>query len=306
MLWLNCGVSGRHATARVENLEGIGCWQCVMYVPELDSFAIGGCVTQEEKQVVCFMGNMVKTRTEREATLHGIEEGLQFFIEELYVDEEELTVCVGNKNLVQWIVGVKGTHGYRETDSTAVVTTEETAVQEVNETDKVEEEGGEQMESADGNTANATADETTISEKNEVLKVEVEDGEPKELADGTIVPNLYHASKECQLPETPVDMSEFNIQHDESLDSVVNDQVEGSTNDPGESQGMSDVQQNNQEEANEDNKQERVQAEGSVERVSSIQPDMLGDSDKRDKADTSVLHAMAVEENDASIQAFTC
>ncbi|MED6127407.1 hypothetical protein PIB30_087874 [Stylosanthes scabra] len=105
--------TGQHATARVESLEGIGWWQCVMYVPELDSFAIGGCVTQEEKQVVCFMGNMVKTRTEGEATMHGIEEGLQFCIEELYVDDEELTLCIGNKNLVQWIVGVKGTHGYR-------------------------------------------------------------------------------------------------------------------------------------------------------------------------------------------------
>ncbi|MED6135426.1 hypothetical protein PIB30_046315, partial [Stylosanthes scabra] len=259
------------------------------------------------------------TDEKKEATVAEKKEGFEDDNAAVVTTEEES----GEKKET---TGAEKTEGL-ETDSTTFVTTEETAVKEVSETDKVEEEGGEQTESADENTANATADETTISEKNEVLKVEVEDGEPKELADGTIVQNLYHGSEERQLPEMPVDMSEFNIQHDESLDSVVSnqenetaevrtaesslsmqpmpvnlgeDQVEGSTNDPGESQGMSDVQQNNQEEANEDNKEERVQAEGSVERVSSIQPDISGDSDKRDKADTSVLYAMAVEENDAS------
>ncbi|XP_057732693.1 golgin candidate 5-like isoform X2 [Arachis stenosperma] len=216
-----------------------------------------------------------------------------------------------------------------ENDSTAVVNTEETDVQEVNEAEKVEEEGGEQMESADENTTHATADETTVLEKNEVLKVEVEDGEQKELADGTTIQNLDHGSEEHQLPEMPVDLSELNIQHAKSLDPdpvVINqeneiaearttesllsmqpmpvnlgeDQVEGSMSDPGESQGLSDVQQKNQMEANEESKEERVQAEESVERVSSIQPEISGDSDKKDKADTSVPHAMAVEEDDAA------
>ncbi|CAL0308756.1 unnamed protein product [Lupinus luteus] len=174
------------------------------------------------------------------------------------------------------------------------------------------------------NTAQSTSEESTVSEENEVVKVEA-DPEKTVSADGTGTKNLDHGKTEDHLPEMPVELSESNIQKAESLDPVVThpendtaevenssplsmqstpvdimeDHVERSTSDPAESHAISDVQETFQVETDEESKdKERMQAQESFERVSSIQPKISAESDKRDEADTSVLHSTATEETE--------
>ncbi|XP_019425040.1 PREDICTED: golgin candidate 5-like isoform X2 [Lupinus angustifolius] len=180
------------------------------------------------------------------------------------------------------------------------------------------------------NTAQSTTEESTVSEENEVVKVEA-DPEKTVSADETGTKNLDHGKAEDHLPEMPVELSESNIQKAKSLDSVVThpenetaevetssplsmqskpvditeDQVERSTSDPAESHAISDVQETFQVETDEESKdKERMQSQESIERVSSIQPKTSGESEKKNEADTSVLHSTATEETESVDQPY--
>lgn len=199
-------------------------------------------------------------------------------------------------------------------------------------------------------TVHVEAEETTIQEENKVHKDE-EDGEHTESADETTTQNLDHGKDEHQLPETPVELPESPIEKFESSDSVDSPQekeitevgtlespvmmqpmssnlgdneVEGSTSELGESHGISDVHENIEVETKEESdEEERVQAEESVERISSVQPEesgdtekrdverissvqpeASGDTEKRDETDTSVLHSEASEETESVDQSY--
>ncbi|KAK7325165.1 hypothetical protein VNO77_29300 [Canavalia gladiata] len=192
-----------------------------------------------------------------------------------------------------------------------------------------EAEGKETLET--DNTVHIEADENTVQEENKVLKVE-EDSEHTESPDETIAHNLDYGKEEHQLLEKPVELSEPPIQKLESLDSVDHSQekeiaevetsgspvsmqpmpsslgdnaVDFVTSEPGEPHGISDGPENFQLETKEESKEEeRMQAEESIERISSVQPEALDDSEKRDDTDTSVLHSVASEETNNIDQSY--
>ncbi|XP_045805181.1 golgin candidate 5 isoform X2 [Trifolium pratense] len=179
---------------------------------------------------------------------------------------------------------------------------------------------------------NVEAEETTIQEDNKVHEAE-EDGEHAESADGTTAQDLEHGKDEHELPEMPVELPESPIQKSENSDSISSPQekeiagvgalespvmllptvsnlgdyvVEGSNSELGESHGTSDVHETVEVETEEESKEEeRVQAEESVERISSVRPDEASDNtEKRDDADTSVLHSVASVESNSINQLF--
>ncbi|XP_027340287.1 golgin candidate 5 isoform X2 [Abrus precatorius] len=190
-------------------------------------------------------------------------------------------------------------------------------------------EGKEALET--DNAVQMEAEETTVREENKVLKVE-EDGERTESADETIAQNLQDG-KEHQLLEMRVELSESPMQKHDSLDSVdhpreaetaeveasgspvlvqpmishIEDNlVEGVTSEPGEVHGINDGHESFQVTTKEESKEEeeRMQDEESAKRISSVQPEASGDSEKRDDTDTSVLYSVASEETNRIDQSY--
>lgn len=189
-------------------------------------------------------------------------------------------------------------------------------------------EGNKTLETDD--KVHMEAEETTGQEENKVIKEE--DGEHTESADGTIAQNLDHGKEENHLLGLPVELPESPVEKFESSDSVdhpkekeVADEetsgsrvsmqlmpsnlednvVESVTSESGESHGISDRPENSQVETKEESKEEeRVQAEESVMRISSVQPEASGDSEKRDDTNTSVLHSVASEETNNNDQSY--
>ncbi|GAU10985.1 hypothetical protein TSUD_112780 [Trifolium subterraneum] len=179
---------------------------------------------------------------------------------------------------------------------------------------------------------NVEAEKTTIQEENKVHEAE-EDGEHAESADGTTVQDLEHGKAEHELPEMPVELPESLIQKSENSNSISSPQekeiagvgalespvmllptvsnlgdyvVESSNSELDESQGTSNVHETVEVETEEESKEEeRVQAEESVERISSVRPDEASDNtEKRDDTDTSVLHSVASVESNSINQLF--
>ncbi|KAK7402292.1 hypothetical protein VNO78_14445 [Psophocarpus tetragonolobus] len=178
------------------------------------------------------------------------------------------------------------------------------------------------------NEGHVEAEATTSLEENKVLNEEV-DGEHTESADGTMVQNLDHGKEENHLLELPVELPESPVEKLESSDSVehpqekeiadegtsgspVSTQVvlsnladnvdERVTSEPGESNGISDGHENSQVETKEGSKEDYEQAEESVKRISSDQPEASGDSENGDDTNTSVLQAVASEESNKTDQ----
>ncbi|KAK7271924.1 hypothetical protein RJT34_28198 [Clitoria ternatea] len=173
-------------------------------------------------------------------------------------------------------------------------------------------------------TVQMEAEKTAVQEENKVPKVE-EDHEHTESADETIAQNSNHGKEENQLLELSVDLSESPVQKFESSDLVDHPEgketdevgtsgspvlmqpmpsnlgdniVEGVTSEPGESHGVSDGQGHFQVETKEESREESVQAEESLERIFSVQPESI-DGEKRDDTDTSVRHSVASEETNS-------
>ncbi|KAH1219400.1 Golgin candidate 5 [Glycine max] len=179
------------------------------------------------------------------------------------------------------------------------------------------------------NTVHMEAEENTTKEENKVLKEE-EDGEHTESVDGTVAQNLDHGKEENHLLELPVELPESPVEKFESSDSVEHSQekeiadpgtsgspvsvqfmpsnlgdnvVEGITRESDESHDISDGHENSQVETKEESKEEeRVQAEESEKRISSVQPKASTDSEKGDDTDTSVLQSVASEETNNTDQ----
>ncbi|KAE9585875.1 putative TATA element modulatory factor 1 TATA binding, TATA element modulatory factor 1 DNA binding [Lupinus albus] len=177
------------------------------------------------------------------------------------------------------------------------------------------------------NAVDVETEENTLQEENKVLKV-VEDSEHTESVDGRIADSLDHGKEEHPLPEMPIELPESPIQMFENSDSVDSPQeneifdagtpgspvlmqfkpsnvmdelVEGSTSEPGESHGISDVHDNLQVDTKEERKEEeRVETEDSLERVSSVQDEASSDSKKRDETNDSV----ATEETNSNDQSY--
>ncbi|CAL0332388.1 unnamed protein product [Lupinus luteus] len=178
------------------------------------------------------------------------------------------------------------------------------------------------------NAVYVETEENTLQEENKVLKVE-EDSEHTESVDGRTADSLDHGKEEHPLPEMPIELPEPPIQKFENSDSVDSPQeneifdagtsgspvlmqskpsnvmdelIEGSTSEPGESHGISDVHDNLQVDTKEERKEEeRVETEDSLERVSSVQHEASGDSEKRDETNDSV----ATEETNSNDQSYS-
>lgn len=191
------------------------------------------------------------------------------------------------------------------------------------------QEGKEGLETDD--TVQTETEEITTQDENKVLKVE-EDGEQTESADGSTAQNLDHGKEEHNLQEVPVELPEPPVQKFESSDSVDSPQekevaevgtsesplsmqpkpsnmgdnvAEDSNNEPGESPVISDLHENVQVETKEENEEEeRVQAEESLEGVSSVQPEASDDSERRDLINMSVLHSAATEDTNSIDQSY--
>ncbi|XP_020226219.1 golgin candidate 5 [Cajanus cajan] len=181
------------------------------------------------------------------------------------------------------------------------------------------------------NEVHMEAEQTTAQDENKVLKEE-EDGEHTVSADGTIAQNLDHGKEEHHLLEMPVELPESPVEKIESSDSVDHPQekeiaeegvsgspvsmdllpsnlsenlVEGVTSESGESHGISDGHENSQVETEgESKKEERMQAEGSVKSISSVQPEASDDTEKRDDVNTYILHSVASEETNNIDQSY--
>lgn len=181
------------------------------------------------------------------------------------------------------------------------------------------------------NEVHMEAEQTTAQDENKVLKEE-EDGEHTVSADGTIAQNLDHGKEEHHLLEMPVELPESPVEKIESSDSVDHPQekeiaeegvsgspvsmdllpsnpsenvVEGVTSKSGESHGISDGHENSQVETEGESKEEeRMQAEGSVKSISSVQPEASDDTEKRDDVNTYILHSVASEETNNIDQSY--
>ncbi|KAK7261807.1 hypothetical protein RIF29_28127 [Crotalaria pallida] len=190
-------------------------------------------------------------------------------------------------------------------------------------------EGKEGLEA--DNIVHAETEETTVQEEDKVLKVE-EENEHTESVDGTTAESLDHGKQENPLSEMPVELPESPIQKFENSDSVDSPQekevadvgtsessvlmratpsnvmdelVEGSTSEPSESHGISDVHDNLQVITKEESiEEEKVEAEESAERFSSVQSEASGDSEKRDDTNDSVLGSVAIEETNSIDQSY--
>ncbi|MED6218078.1 hypothetical protein PIB30_023613 [Stylosanthes scabra] len=66
---------------------------------------VGGFLMLQDDTVACQMGEEVDEKTKLEATIRGLEEVVQFLIEEVEIREEEITIVVKNKEIVEWIKG---------------------------------------------------------------------------------------------------------------------------------------------------------------------------------------------------------
>ncbi|KAH1207459.1 Golgin candidate 5 [Glycine max] len=187
-------------------------------------------------------------------------------------------------------------------------------------------EGNDTLET--DNTMHMEPEENTTKEENKVVKEE--DGEHTESADGTVAQNLDHGKEENHLLELPVELPESPVEKLESSDSVEHSQekeiadpgssgslvsvqfmpsnlgdnvVEGVTTESGESHDISDGHENSQVETKEESKEEeRVQAEQSEKRNSSVQPEASSDSENRDDTDTSILQSVTSEETNNTDQ----
>ncbi|BAT91611.1 Golgin candidate 5 [Vigna angularis] len=189
------------------------------------------------------------------------------------------------------------------------------------------DEGNKALET--DNEVHVGDEEITAQEENKMLKKE-EDGEHTEsAADETIEQNLDHGKEEHHSLEMPVELTESSVEKIESSDAIDHSQEkeitneggfespvsmqltplspadnvdEAVTSESGESHGISDGNENSQAETQEESKEERVQADESVKRVSSAQHEASSEGEKRDDTDTSVLQSVASDEASNSDQ----
>ncbi|CAK8535806.1 unnamed protein product [Lathyrus sativus] len=258
--------------------------------------------------VLAFMGN--KSEEDSEETSENVESSRQ---------DSEPETSMEKPESVDHIPVAEGKEA-SDTDKRDNVEAEETTIKR----DNVE------AEETTIKRDNVEADETTIPEENKVHEAE-EDGEHVESADGTTVQVLNHGKDEHQLPEMLIELPESPIPKSENSDSISNPQekeidevgtlessvmmqpmvsnrgddvVEGGTSDPGESHATSGVHGTIEVETEEESKEEMVQAEESVERISSVQPEASDSNEQRDDTYTSVLHSVPSEETNSTNQSF--
>ncbi|MED6181258.1 hypothetical protein PIB30_017833 [Stylosanthes scabra] len=71
-------------------------WLCVIWKEELNRFIVGGYLSRPNKEVICYMDELVEASNEKEARVEGIELGVQFCLEEAHMKEEKLKVMVND------------------------------------------------------------------------------------------------------------------------------------------------------------------------------------------------------------------
>nr|KYP54231.1 hypothetical protein KK1_000407 [Cajanus cajan] len=163
----------------------------------------------------------------------------------------------------------------------------EETTEEMSEKDESSQHDSETLET--DNEVHMEAEQTTAQDENKVLKEEEDDSvdhpQEKEIAEEGV-------------SGSPVSMDLLPSNLSENL-------VEGVTSESGESHGISDGHENSQVETEgESKKEERMQAEGSVKSISSVQPEASDDTEKRDDVNTYILHSVASEETNNIDQSY--
>ncbi|MED6116681.1 hypothetical protein PIB30_102494, partial [Stylosanthes scabra] len=67
-------------------------WVCGAVALGEEAFWVGGYLEDKNNIMRCWMGNLVQTKSETQAYLMGVEEAVQFLLEEVNATEDEVTL----------------------------------------------------------------------------------------------------------------------------------------------------------------------------------------------------------------------
>ncbi|MED6144479.1 hypothetical protein PIB30_015904, partial [Stylosanthes scabra] len=84
-------------------------WECCAFIPESGNYSVGGYLTNSENKIKCWMGSIVEAKSEGEAYLIGLEDALQFLLEEINATHEEFTIIGYHKDILLWLKGETNT-----------------------------------------------------------------------------------------------------------------------------------------------------------------------------------------------------
>ncbi|MED6182377.1 hypothetical protein PIB30_027874 [Stylosanthes scabra] len=80
-------------------------WQCCAPKAVANMYIVGGYYTNVRGEVTCWMGEEIIANSDREAYLIGLENGVQFLLEEMNMQNENIILVSNRKDLVDWIKG---------------------------------------------------------------------------------------------------------------------------------------------------------------------------------------------------------
>ncbi|MED6199466.1 hypothetical protein PIB30_076186 [Stylosanthes scabra] len=81
-------------------------WQCSYYKAEDDKYIIG----DEGGMVKCWMGEEVRGGTHGEAYLQDLESVIQFLLDDMNVESENINLVSNRKDIIDWIHGIEDTN----------------------------------------------------------------------------------------------------------------------------------------------------------------------------------------------------
>ncbi|MED6181678.1 hypothetical protein PIB30_021608 [Stylosanthes scabra] len=98
----------RRGARRIEE-EKPSWWQCIVHKAREDVFVSGGYYTDEMGHIRCWMGEEVREANIGEAYLQGLENAVQFLLEDVNVDNESINLISNRLDIVDWLKGNKNT-----------------------------------------------------------------------------------------------------------------------------------------------------------------------------------------------------
>ncbi|MED6226291.1 hypothetical protein PIB30_102135 [Stylosanthes scabra] len=84
-------------------------WACNSYDASTGDQLIGGYATDQNGATIVWLGDRAHQGSSSEAYLMGIEDDIQFLIEEMNAREEEINICVYVKEIADWLHETKET-----------------------------------------------------------------------------------------------------------------------------------------------------------------------------------------------------
>ncbi|MED6108556.1 hypothetical protein PIB30_025205 [Stylosanthes scabra] len=76
-------------------------WNCCYFGSNENKYIVGGYMSNERGNTTCWMGDEIRNVFVGEAHLYGLENALQFMLEEANMENEEITMASTRKDIVQ-------------------------------------------------------------------------------------------------------------------------------------------------------------------------------------------------------------